>query len=140
MDPNPTHQARTRDRDAAEARFRKQAEVRRHQLQQMEEAAAWWAAERTRSRQGLDLAAAEEERARFLEVAGSALAQAEADGTPTYPLRRTIHAALYPAPLSAATVKPKVQAQQARPKKGHGAAAATRGAKKGEQPKAPSAG
>ena len=44
-------------------------QLRRHQLQQVEEAAARRSAERTRSRQGLDLAAAEEERARFLEVA-----------------------------------------------------------------------
>lgn len=124
-------------RAVAEARLSKQFEVRGHQLQQMEEKAARRAAERAAGPQGVaNRGSNEEEEERFLEMAAMALAQAEAEGTPTYPLCRAVHAALHPAPLLAAMIKPKKKDKAAEGlapaafKKGGGAKAA----------KAPSAG
>lgn len=120
--------------------------MRGHQLRQMEEKAARRAAERAAGRQGVvanggpNAEEEAEERARFLEMATLALAQAEAEGTPTYPLRRAVHAALYPAPLSAAMVKPKPKKED----KAAGAPAAAAPVKKcvvsSKAAKAPSAG
>jgi hypothetical protein len=87
-------------------------EVRRHQEQQAQaKAAARRAAERAKgsspsqSQSQSHPGVAEEEQALFLEIAGAAIAQADADGTPTYPLRRAVHAALHPTPLQASVLK-----------------------------------
>ena len=108
--PPPPIKARAMKRAAAEVRLSQQFDVRRHRLRQMEEKAARRAAERAAGRQGSGGGGPnedEEERALFLEMAAFAIAQAEAEGTPTYPLRRAVHAALHPVPLSAAKIKPK---------------------------------